>query len=410
MRRIPILSMVSMLCLLVFSVATTRFEASAATYREPAFDIPHIHANTDVDLFFEYGQEAVKDRLGQFVLLARFARGTAAGLFGAGSLGSDIGSRSLAYSSSELNDMFAKLPAQSQAGFDAYIAGVNTGINAVLAGGPGGWPVEVGTAVVLGQGDNLFGNKNNISDQVDPGYSPVTQFTRELSTAITILQSRNFGSSSGFGNEFNNFENLLRLQAKFGPADGFAIFNDLHFLNDPLSPVSVPDPTTPGFGGPLSAWLPDSLLQPIETLFAWFGERSASLRSAIASLASTATSGSSESADAIATRLDPVPLTEKLPHYAYADTMEELRGQAEAREQHMREMAAWPMIGSYTWAIDGARGKSGDPWLGGFPQTGVQTPSIMHAVELSSNEGTNAIGMAFVGGPSVLIGHTRDVA
>ena len=61
MRRTPT---ASMLCVLVLSVATTPFAASAATYREPAFDIPHIHAATDVDLFFEYGQEVAKDRLG----------------------------------------------------------------------------------------------------------------------------------------------------------------------------------------------------------------------------------------------------------------------------------------------------------------------------------------------------------
>jgi hypothetical protein len=400
MRRNLVLSLLS----LVLSVGMmARFEASAATFREPAFNIPHVHGISDTALFFEYGQEITKDRLGQFVLLSRFARGTAAGLFGAGSLGSDIGSRSLAYSSSELNDMFAKLPPQTQAAFDAYIAGANTGINAALAGGLGGMPVEVGTAVVLGQGDNLFGNKNNISDQVDPGYSPATQFTRELAMAITILQVRNFGSSSGFGNEFNNLENLLRLQAKFGPADGFAIFDDLHFLNDPLSPVSVPDPTTPGFGGPLSAWLPDALEGPLATFFAW-------IERGFGGLGSTLTAWISGSDAETPGQRSPVPVAEKLPLYAYGEVIEELHARAEAREKHMREMGAWPTIGSYMWAIDGARSKGGDPWLGGFPQTGVQTPSIMHAVELSSDDGTNAVGMAFVGGPSVLIGHTGTVA
>jgi acyl-homoserine lactone acylase PvdQ len=367
------------------------------TVREPSNGIPHIHADTDAELFEEYGRQAAKDRLGQFLLLARFARGTAAGIFGAGSLGSDIGTRSLAYSSSELNDMFAKLPAASQAAFDAYIAGVNAEINAVLAGPFGSMPVEIGTAVVLGQGDNLFGNKNNISDQVDPGYSQVTQFTRELTVAITVLQSRNFGSSLGFGNEFNNLENLLRLQAKFGPADGFAIFDDLHFLNDPLSPVSVPDPTTPGFGGPLSAAAPAPETGPLSTLLAWLPE---GLRRSISSWLPASKPIEDTPALQVAS----------LPHYAYGEAIAELRAQAEAREQHMRAMGAWPMIGSYMWAIDGGRSKGGDPWLGGFPQTGVQTPSIMHGVELSSDEGTAAVGMAFVGGPSVLIGATPSMA
>ena len=144
--------------------------AGSAAHRARALERHSSHPRvSDLELFEEYGRQAAKDRLGQFVLLARFARGTAAGLFGAGSLNSDIGTRSLQYSSSELNDMFAKLPADSQAAIDAYIAGVNAEINAVLGGGLPSMPVEVGTAVALGQGDNLFGNKINLSDQVDPG-------------------------------------------------------------------------------------------------------------------------------------------------------------------------------------------------------------------------------------------------
>jgi len=363
---------------------------AVTTVREPSNGIPHIHASTDLELFEEYGRQSAKDRLGQFVLISRFARGTAAGLFGPGSLNSDIGTRSLAYTSSELNDMFAKLPADSRAAFDAYIAGVNAELNAVLSGPLPAMPVEIGTAVALGQGDNVFGNKANLSDQVDPGWSPTTQFSRELTVAITILQTRNFGSSDGWGNEFTNLDNLLRLQAKFGPADGFAIFNDLQFLNDPLAPVSVPDPTTPGFGGPLSASLPGAgpagELGLFSRLLAWLGLGSGS--------------GIAQAA----------PRAPSLPHYAYADAMQELREQAQAREEHLRAMSAWPTIGSYMWAIDGARSKGGDPWLGGFPQTGIQTPSIMHAAELSSDEGTAAVGMAFVGGPSVLIGHTPNMA
>jgi acyl-homoserine lactone acylase PvdQ len=398
----------SLLTLSVVLVASAGLALAVPhTVREPSNGIPHIHASSDAEPFFEYGRQAARDRLGQFVLIARFARGTGAGLFGAGSLNSDLGSREFAYSSSELNDMFSKLPADSQAAFDAYIAGVNSEINAVLSGPLSSMPVEVGTALALGLGDNLFGNKNDISDQVDPGYSPATQFTRELAVAMTVLQTRNFGSSSGFGNEFDNLENLLRLQAKFGPAGGFAVFNDLHFLNDPLAPVSVPDPTTPGFGGALSAAVPPPDLGPGEglltTLLAWMRYGSDVVRYALSSWLqggeATQVAGADEGRGSTS-----------LPQYAYTRVMDELRERAEARERHMRAMAAWPMLGSYMWAIDGSRSKGGDPWLGGFPQTGVQTPSIMHAVELSSDEGTHAIGMAFVGGPSVLIGQTPTMA
>jgi acyl-homoserine lactone acylase PvdQ len=399
----------------LLALPSTRVAADVTTVREPAFGIPHIHGDTDAEVFFEYGRQVARDRLGQIVLLARFGRGTAAELFGQGALGSDIGTRSVAYSSSELNDMFAKLPPETQAAYDAYIAGVNAEINAVLSGPLGAMPVEVGTAVVLGLGDNLFGNKNNISDQVDPGYSPVTQFTRELSVAQAILQTRNFGSSSGFGNEFTNLENLTRLQAKFGPGAGFAIFNDLHFLNDPLSPVSVPDPRTPGFGGPLSASRDaesEALVahaEPRPRLFAALRLAPARLGRALGAWLFGPARALEAAPPAVADRSIP-----RLPRYAYAQLMDDLRARAEAREQQMRKMSSWPAMGSYMWAIDGGRSKGGQPWLAGMPQTGVQTPSIMHAVELSSAEGdanrVQAVGMAFIGGPSILIGHTRNTA
>jgi hypothetical protein len=52
--------------------------------------------------------------------------------------------------------------------------------------------------------------------------------------------------------------------------------------------------------------------------------------------------------------------------------------------------------------------------LGGFPQMGIQVPSIMHFVENRSGEGADhrigAIGMELVGTPFVIIGHTDHVA
>ncbi len=73
------------------------------------------------------------------------------------------------------------------------------------------------------------------------------------------------------------------------------------------------------------------------------------------------------------------------------------------------------MMGSYAWFIGAGKSASGYPWLGGFPQTGIQTPSIMHFVENRSAEGASnriqAIGMEFAGaGPVVLIGQTDSVA
>src|SRR5262249_41698469 len=65
--------------------------------------------------------------------------------------------------------------------------------------------------------------------------------------------------------------------------------------------------------------------------------------------------------------------------------------------------------------IAGNKSATGYPWVGGFPQTGIQTPSLMHFVENKSAEGSdhriNGRGMEFAGaGPVVLIGQTDSVA
>jgi hypothetical protein len=412
----------SRILLAAFLIAAWVPNVQAASYvvREPAYDIPHIHADTDAELYFEYGRQDAKDRLGQFVILTRAARGTLAQLFGSGSVGSDVGTRGPAYSSKELNDMFAKLPADAQAAIDNYCAGANAEINAVLSGPTSAMPTEVFTAVAVGLGANLFGNATNISDQVDPGYSPTSQFTRELSIANAILQVRNFGSSSGFGNEFSNLTALNGLIAKFGVSTGTAVWNDIFITNDPLSPVSVPDPTTPGFGGPLAqapisrGTMYAAVTKPLAHIVAAVRPTSREARELGGMLASLFVPNGNKDLAVVAASDAALIDAKALPKYDYQTVMAKLEGDRAEREAHLRKIGAYPYIGSYMWLLDGARAHGGDPWLGGFPQTGIQTPSIMHVIEASSAEGTDhrvsAVGMTFIGAPSVLIGHTNNVA
>ncbi|GAG09692.1 unnamed protein product, partial [marine sediment metagenome] len=62
----------------------------------------------------------------------------------------------------------------------------------------------------------------------------------------------------------------------------------------------------------------------------------------------------------------------------------------------------------------GERSTTDNPLLGGFPQMGIMTPSIMHFIESRSAEGDDhqveAIGFALAGLPAVVIGHTDSVA
>ena len=184
--------------------------------------------------------------------------------------------------------------------------------------------------------------------------------------SIAVLEVRNFGFESL--EEDRRFAELQALIGKHGSTAGSEIWDDLNFLNDPLAPVSVPDPTTPGFGGPLAAT-----------------ERRQWLAAA-----------------------------ERYPRYDYLAQAEKRRAAAEARKEMAMKLGAWPALGSYAWIIAGNKSSTTYPWLGGFPQTGIQTPSIMHFVENRSAEGTDhrihGIGMEFAGAPLVLIGQTDSVA
>ena len=235
----------------------------AVVFREPAYDLPHIYADTDLELVRETGREVAKDRLGQIIFLSRVGRGTLFQAFGIllpSTFGDDIEVREDGYTSSELNRMFENLPADVRVLLLEYTKGVNDTIEEVYAG-TRAKPVEVALLQLLGLGDDLFGNATNISDQVDPFYlapggadparpNAGSQFTPELVMSIAVLQVRSFGSES-FG-EVSRLNELNSLLDKFG-STGAEIWDDRNFLNDPLAPVTVPDSTTPGFGGALAS-------------------------------------------------------------------------------------------------------------------------------------------------------------
>ncbi len=182
-------------------VDVTIAQASAVTVREPAFGLPHIYADTDLELARETGREIAKDRLGQLILMSRVGRGTlyqAFALLDPSTLNDDLEVRRTGYTSSELNNMFAKLPADLNSQILEYCKGVNDTIDAIYAGTLPE-PLEVNLLrTLLGLGDDLFGNATNISDQVDPNYlapggadperpNGGFQFTPELATAIAVL-------------------------------------------------------------------------------------------------------------------------------------------------------------------------------------------------------------------------------
>src|SRR5262245_51517499 len=187
-----------LLVALAFLAPSAAF-ATATTVREPAFGLPHIFADTDLELARENGREIAKDRLVQMILLARTGRGTiyqAFGILSPSTLNGDITARRTGYTSKELNNMYAKLPQRERDLVLEYCKGVNDTLDAIYAG-MSPEPLEVNILRnVLGLSDDLFGNKNNISDQVDPYYAAPGgewphsgfQFTPEQAVAIGVLE------------------------------------------------------------------------------------------------------------------------------------------------------------------------------------------------------------------------------
>lgn len=364
------------LCAAALTLATVS-HASSETVREPAWGLPHFYGDTDLELAYENGREIAKDRMGQMILLARVGRGTlsqAFSLLDPSTLDDDIVARRTAYTSSELNNMFAKLPEKDRDFIMEYCRGVNDTLQEIFAGSLPK-PIEVEILQFLGLGLDLFGNRNNVSDQVDPNYAAPGgqwpnsgfQFTPEMVMAIAVLEIRNFGINDfGEASRFAELQNLIGTQ---GGTSGPQIWSDLNFLNDPLAGVTVPDATTPGYGGPLS-------FSPSPFYLASSGFQ--------------------------------------FPSFDYTASADALQREADRRADFAQRLGAWPMLGSYAWVIAGNRSATGNPWLGGFPQTGIQTPSIMHFAENRSAEGSsnriNGIGMEFAGTAAVLIGQTDTVA
>src|SRR5918993_3401278 len=189
-------------------------------YRDD-FGIPHIFAETNRGLFEAYGYAVAQDRLWQLELNRRAARGRLAELFGPSVVNADRAARIVGYTDAELDAQFAMLTAEEQEIFDAYLAGVNRYI----------------TEVALAPLTKLPFEFHALSFFPQP-------WTRRDSVAFGAFMVRRFGEIGG--RELTNLSVLESLIAAHGPVNGFAIFNDVRWINDPDSPVTVP--TSGAFG------------------------------------------------------------------------------------------------------------------------------------------------------------------
>ena len=314
------------------SVTTLLVDGRRVQIIRDQYGIPHIFARTNRGLFVGAGYAVAQDRLWQLETYRRAGRGTLAEILGDGYLSADEFARLLGYTDSELDQQFSQLTDEQQEIFNAYVEGINRYITEVVVPDPDNkLPVEF------------------IALQVG---IPSPYDNRELLSFLVIV-TRQFGEIGG--RELTNQAFLADLVERFGQAEGFGIFNDARWLNDPDSPATIPS-DAPRHGTPVET--------PVN-----FG----------AQLAAPTSDGS----------------------------FERLREQALAQWQ---SIGVPTKLGSYAWAVDGSKSANGHPMLYGGPQMGFNAPEIIHEIELQGGNGFHVDGLAIAGGPGVIIGRNRHLA
>jgi len=177
------------------------------------YGVPHVFASTPESLWYGAGYAQAQDRLWQAEVLRRTAKGTSAEFFGPSAVDGDVVSRTLFGPDEQRTAMLASAPAEVRLLFEAFSDGMNAWIAEATAGGQ--LPIEYA----------LF------------GVSP-EPWAPEDSLAIAQLLFTQFGE---FGDgELTNAAHLQELIARFGPAEGTAVFLDTHWLNDPDARTTIP--------------------------------------------------------------------------------------------------------------------------------------------------------------------------
>ena len=291
------------------------------------FGRPHIFAKTNRGLFTAYGFAVAEDRLWQLELNRRASRGRLAEIFGPSFVATDTLLRTVGYTDAELDAQLAALSASDRVAFESYVAGINRYLAGIGADPVSRLPFEF---FALG------------------GVAPAPWTARDAAGVAAFIISR--FSDSG-GHELDNARILGKLIARHGPQAGFAIFDDVRWLDDAASPVTIRD---------------DDVHRP-------GGKRDQ--------------------------RAAPSHLPSALPETSH-------------REAHdrLKTLPVPGKLGSYGWVVGPSKSAEGYAMLYGGPQMEYSAPEIVHEVQLTSGEGYDVTGMAIAGIPFVIIGRNRHLS
>ncbi len=328
--------------------------SSTATVHRDEYGRPSIEAENAYDLFEAYGYVVAQDRLWQLEVFRRAARGRLAEVLGNIVTSVEVkGPIALVELDIEQRQHGYTEP-EYQAMYEAMpdfarraIAAYRDGINRYLA---------------EARADPL---KKLPWEFHFLGYFPEPWAVTD-SIAICRLAARIFGERGG--RELRNLVLYQQLVKRHGEELGGEIFEDLRWQNDPEAPVTVPpeDQDARAHAAHEAATRNRSKRRgPLFALYRW------------------------------------------LPDFrVFLAAYERWQQQRRA----LFQLLGLPVtFGSFGLVIDGTKTQSGRPLLLGGPQMGFLYPDIVHEVHLKA-PGWHVTGMAFAGGPVVLVGHNERIA
>jgi penicillin G amidase len=315
-------------------------------YRDE-FGVPHIFAETNRGLFKGYGYAIAQDRLWQLELFRHAAQGRLAELLGATTVPTDLQNvqigqstaltadrdiRTRHYTGTELQAQLALLDAEEAEIFSAYADGINHYVTTVVAGDPTNkLPFEFHSL----------------------GIGVPAHWTALDIVANVVYQSR-FGQAGG--QERQNQTLLTDLINRHGQETGLAIFNDLRWIDDPETPVSVP------------------------------------------------------AEGVVDKRVSTEPQTPALPDELHGTPQESEISMEVQADAVLRALGVPILAGSHGWVVSTAKSANGSAMLFGGPQVDFNTPELYHEVHLKGGNGFNVMGRAFAGVPFVYAGRTDHMA
>ncbi len=195
---------------------STPATTASVTIKRDSYGTPRIYADNTYSLFFGMGYAVAEDRLFQWEMIKRMARGTMAEVAGAAHVEADKAARK-AYDSRELQRQIDALPAADRDILQGWADGYNKRLSDVLAD----------RGVLLSK------------QFTDMGIEPTRITPLDLVAAYFRGSLANFADSTS---EVLNLGLLNALKTQHGNGDGERIFDQLRWKNDPTSPTTIGEP------------------------------------------------------------------------------------------------------------------------------------------------------------------------